>query len=255
MDQTNERQIVDGLMSSCALGALLYPFWFYLDLVQIAEYGEISLVELFKNPDAGPIVLKCLVIRLVVVAVMALYLFTAWTFARDRTRPSGGIILLGALAQQILGLGVISLIWTLDAFKSNYFCGLIMVSIVVAILTPWKPRYTAIQISTMTAAYIAAAWLKYHQSFAKIDPTVYSNMVFITGAGVLCWYGAWKTYRVRLALQTPHADDSDEEAENLAVPELSSSLVQLLGRAAMVLFPIITAFGAYYAVRKFIVLQ
>ena len=156
-----KRYILSGLVQTCFLAALFYPIWYYLDLVEI--FGP-SLDLRNVSPVNVEVAKQCAVIRLVVVLVLIVFIY----FARHPLSPSvqsiKRLIYLGALAQQLFGQGIILLIWVLnkvtpDAFTGNYFAGLIMVFIVIAILTPWSPWLTMGQIAILSLSYVSAAFM------------------------------------------------------------------------------------------------
>ena len=165
---------------------------------------------------------------------------------RDAARPSGHLIVFGACNHYVMGGGILALMYVLgpDGWKGNYFSSLIMVCIVIAILTPWKPSRTAIQISILTLGYLIAAILYFKSISKDLPPEVISNWVLATGAGVLCWYGAWQTDLIRMASGADARGQNDDD--DVPDPfEMRIGPRQIAARAAMVLVPIGGATFAY----------
>lgn len=197
--QTADVMILDGMMRFCMLALFLYPLWAFLD------YQRVEVADL---PDRR--FMLCLVVRLGVFAVLGIFL-AATSLRRirwERMKAQGqedevslvDLILAGGAIQLLIGVGIISIIFFLEAFDTTFFAGLILVFLGVAILTPWESKWTVLQIGLLILTYISAAFYFYK---GPLPTEVYTTFLFLAGAGVLCAYGSKRLhYYVELILKS-----------------------------------------------------
>ncbi len=242
----NTSEIIEGMVQCCFLGALLYPLWFYLDWAQIWEGVTSEATAEVKNV-AQRLAWTCAGIRATVVLIMFVYIYSVLRSKQDPGQSSRkGLIIFGAVTQQSLGLGIILIIWFLNSFPGNYFAGLVMVFIVISILTPWNPKWTILQITILTFSYGIAGYLKYTTVEMEVPNEVYTNIVFLAGAGVLCCYGAFVSNRVRQLLEAKSRGEGPPERLLMHLPGI---IRKTLVGAAIVAAPILALLFYWLATR------
>ena len=128
----------------------------------IVLYPAFWLLDAFTTPELK---IRFLVIRLVVLVVFFGALGLA--YSRFAERYTEWAILLGAYVS-VAGVSLISA--DLGGFKSNYFFGIIVVTIAVGYFMPWSAQRAVQACAGFIAIYTAINWYRHGLSAEAVAP-------------------------------------------------------------------------------------
>lgn len=144
----------------------------------------------------------CLIVRLTIILTAGIFLFICHAVYEENgaeLRKDASFMrhrcLLGLLVLQIIGNGTSMIAMKIDGGSSNYFSGLIMVFVGMAVLVPIRSGLLATNMAIMIVFYYICLWWDEGTWFISVNSI--SNITMLFGGAAVSWYGCKTMYKLR----------------------------------------------------------
>ncbi len=202
------------------------------------------------DPDRHEEFMRCLYARLVMIGASGLFIFAAHTFfdiedgaemaatQRGKVEAIRLYSICGLIVMQIVGLGTIYIGHVINGSQSNYFAGVIMVFIGVAIMVPISPRLLVINMFIMISAHALSICWDEHR---LVPSTIaLSNLSMLVGGAAVSWYGSHTMHRLRAQRKVAGAESIPTPLEEEKPSRFSRNTVALIRVFIGVVFSVVS---------------